>query len=217
MAKIFLPSCKITAGYPKESEALAKYIQKKFGIEPLGCCRVNYQNFTDEDTVIVICNNCSKIVEESSKAGNIQFVWDIIDSDSDFVFPNYHGESMTIQDCWITKDNKKLQNTVRSLMKKMNIKIVEIENCYEKTDYCGINLVNPATQSNQQLAPNLWLKRAPEIANVIPKDKQAEYFKEYCKKFKTDKVVCYCKSCVSGINMGEKIGVHLIELLFPIK
>lgn len=217
MSEIFLPSCKIKAAYPGESARLAGYMEKKTGTVPAGCCRLNYNKFNNSDTITVICNNCFHIVTESSKAEKIRFVWDVIDQDSDFDFPDYHRERMTIQDCWITNCDRHLQDTVRSLMKKMNIQIVEIEKKFEKSDYCGTNLVNHPSKSNLELAPVLWGERMKEFSRMIPPEKQKEYFEGYCKQFTTEKVVCYCRSCAAGINLGGRKGLHLIELLFPEK
>lgn len=38
--------------------------------------------------------------------------------------------------------------------------------------------------------------------------------KEYCKRYKTDTVVCYCHYCLEGLLAGVKNGIHLAELLF---
>ena len=49
-----------------------------------------------EDHAIVLCNNCANIVEESSRAGAFTYVWELIDRDADFPFPDYGGERMTV-------------------------------------------------------------------------------------------------------------------------
>ena len=74
-----------------------------------------------------MCNNCAAIIEENTDA-SIDFLWQIIDRD-----PDYHGEEMTIQDCWVAFEKRHVQDAVRSLMRKMNIKIVELQENYEKT------------------------------------------------------------------------------------
>ena len=57
-------------------------------------------------------------MEESSQIEEIEFVWEIIDRDSDFPFPDYHGEKMTIQDCWRACEKRKVQDAIRSLNEK---------------------------------------------------------------------------------------------------
>lgn len=46
-------------------------------------------------------------------------------------------------------------------------------------------------------------------------EEQVSHFKKHCEQIQTEKVVCYCKFCTDGINMGGKKGIHLLELLFP--
>ena len=70
MATIFFGGCTPTADHPAESKKLAEYIQKKFGVEPIGCCRVNHPKLTEQDTAIVVCNNCANIIAESGDPGS---------------------------------------------------------------------------------------------------------------------------------------------------
>lgn len=101
MATLFYPGCQIKKDYPEASKKLAEYIQSKRPVEVVGCCRVDHGKSTQADTALVVCNNCANIIAESGDPGSIEFVWEIIDNDPDFPFPDYHGEKMTIQDCWL--------------------------------------------------------------------------------------------------------------------
>lgn len=214
MSYYYFPSCKTTAQFVDASKQARQYIEEKFGIKPVGCCRVNHKKLTPEDTALVVCNNCAAIIEENSEA-NIEFIWSVIDQDENFPFPDYHGEKMTIQDCWIAFEKREVQNTIRSLLHKMNIDIVELEENYEQTKFCGVNLLSPCTKSNAQLAHKRYVVDYPHMFTPMEPEEQINYFKKYCKQISTDKVVCYCKFCTDAINMGEKKGIHLLELLFP--
>ncbi len=215
MADVFFTSCKAKASYKGASVKLQRYIKQKMDIDPIGCCRLGHQKLTSEDTAIVVCNNCAAIIEESSNVGNVEFVWDIIDSDNAFSFPDYHGEKMTIQDCWVAFEKRELQNTIRSLMKKMNIEIVELEENFEKTKFCGVNLLSPCTESNAKLAHRRYVEEGAYMFTPMTQDEQTEYFEKHCRQIETDKVVCYCKFCTDAINQGGKNGIHILNLLFP--
>ncbi len=215
MAEIFFPSCKTKLAYPESSEKLNNYIKKKLNIETTGCCRPNHSKLTSNDTALVVCNNCAAIIEESSQSKNIKFVWELINEDESFNFPNYHGETMVIQDCWTAFEKRHLQDTIRSLLSKMNINYIELEENFEKTRFCGTKLLSPCNPSNAKLAPKRYVKNGSHMFNPCSPKEQALYFKRYCKNIKEDKVICYCTFCVDGINIGEKQGVHIIELLFP--
>ncbi len=214
MAYYYFPSCKATAQFKEASKKAKTYVSKKFGITPIGCCRPNHKKLTSEDAAIVVCNNCAAIIEENTKA-SIKFLWQIIDQDPDFQFPDYHGEKMTIQDCWIAFEKRYVQDTVRSLLNKMNIKVVELEENFEATKFCGVNLLSPCTESNAALAHKRYVVQFPHMFTPMQPAEQVEHFQKHCKQIETEKVVCYCKFCTDAINMGGKKGIHLLELLFP--
>lgn len=126
MANLYFPGCKVKGDFPAASEKLAAYIQSKRVVTPVGCCRVDHDKLTPADTAVVVCNNCANIIAESGDPGQIEFVWEIIDNDPEFPFPDYHGEKMTIQDCWLAVEKRHVQDAIRSLMRKMNIDVVEL-------------------------------------------------------------------------------------------
>lgn len=216
MKKIFFPSCKVSSTYKASSDKLNKYIKDKMDIDPIGCCRVNHKQLTNKDTAIVVCNNCAAILRESSDVGDIKFVWEIINEDKDFKFPNYHGETITIRDCWIAVEKRNVQDAIRSLLSKMNINYVEMDDNFEKTRYCGAYLLSPCSEANYSLAPKRYLEYGKDVFTSCTEDEKINKLKDYCKNIKTDKVVCYCKSCTEGIKTGGKEGIHLIQLLFPV-
>lgn len=213
--KIFLPSCKVKARYKYQSDKLKAYLEGTEHVQTVGCCKVFCSKITSADPVIVICNNCAAIMEESSVAPEISFVWEIIDRDPDFPFPNYHGEEMTIQDCWRAYEKKNVQDDIRSLLRKMNIKVLELEENYEKTRFCGADLLEPCTQIEKKFAPERYAVRGADMYHPMSKKDADLWLKEYCRQIKSEKVVCYCTACLDGIERGGKQAVHLLELLFP--
>lgn len=215
MSKIFLPSCKIKSKYRNSSEKLKSYLEEKEKIREVGCCKVFCRKTEKEDEIVVICNNCGAIMDESSASVKIEYVWEIIDRDEEFPFPNYHGEKMAIQDCWRAYDKRNMQNAIRSLMKKMNIEIIELEENFHNTKFCGMDLLEPCTDVEKKFAPRrYWIEGANRYQNLSTED-QKEYLKKHCEKIMSNKVVCYCLSCLDGIKVGGKEAIHLIELLFP--
>ena len=136
---------------------------------------------TSEDTALVVCNNCAAIIEENTQA-DIQFLWQVIDNDPDFQFPDYHGEKMTIQDCWVSFEKRYVQDTVRSLLKKMNIEAVELSENYEKTKFCGVNLLSPCTESNAMLAHKRYVEQFPHMFTPMKPEEQVSHFKKHCEQ-----------------------------------
>jgi len=215
MSYVFFPSCKVTAAFPEPSKKLAAYLYQKLHITPIGCCRSHHQQLTSKDTALVICNNCAAIIDESAHAGKLLYVWEIIDQDPDFIFPNYQGETMTIRDCWLAAQRQEVQQVVRALLRKMHIHYLELADNFAKAPYCGANLLEPATESNKKLAPVMYLQRGKALFQPHSKEEQIRQLQKQCANITTEKVVCYCRPCTAGIIKGGKKGLHLIELLFP--
>lgn len=156
MAYYYVASCMFTANFPKTSFMIQNYIKSKSDIKIVRCCIPNYkveyntrrisecavQNewkqlpvskvFQPGDTVISVCHNCTNIVEEWRVGTKAISLWEVIDHDPVFPFPDYNGLEVTIQDCWRTRERRSEQEAVRSILRKMNIKFVETKRTMKK-------------------------------------------------------------------------------------
>lgn len=213
MSVVYFPSCKLTAQY-KESAVLAReYVSRTFGVKPVGCCRPGHKKLTGEDTALVWCNNCANIIEENSEA-QIKFLWEVIDEDETFVFPDYKGRKMTVQDCWLAADRPQVHRAVRSLMKKMNIDVVELPENGENTRFCG-DLLGTCKPDNARLVPGRYVEKGSGMFLALSDEKKKIWIDDYCRRIPTEEVVCYCLSCEKALKSGGKEAKHIFELLFP--
>lgn len=124
---------------------------------------------------------------------------------------------MSLQDCWRSYDNRSEQAAVRALLQKMNVDIVEQEENYEKTNFCGVTLYAPAPKRNLNLAPKRFIENAQGKFIPHTKEEQLQRMKEHCQKITTDEVITYCHYCTIGLKFGGKRARHLASLLFDIK
>jgi hypothetical protein len=214
MAKIFFPSCQTKKTYPGASEKLYEYLIAGYGIEIVGCCRSNdYKKISPEDTAIIICNTCFSVLERISNAGEIISILEIIDGDSEFPFPNYNGEKITVQDCVRAASRNKIHSAVRSLLSKMNMEPIELNENREKSRFCGIPTFSRPVQ-NIELDPKIygtdWVGRFKESSE----GDRVNFIKEHVKQYTTDRAVSYCVTCDAGIKMAGKKSTSLINLLF---
>ena len=217
MAIIFYPSCKVQADFPAESAAVRRYLEERHGVQTAGCCRPHHPKLTPEDHAIVLCNNCANIVEESSNADTFTYVWELIDRDADFPFPDYGGECMTVQDCWAAVERRDMQEAIRSLLRKMNVTIVEQEENFDKTRFHGHALLAPCFPGNAKLIPRRYENGNSPMFTPMTEEEQHAYFQRHAQKLPTEKAVCSCKYCRDGIDACGKTGIHILQLLFPIK
>lgn len=214
MAAYFFPGCKVTAQFKEASRRAKQYVEERHGMQAAGCCRPNHRKLAPGDAAVVVCNNCAAIIEENTSA-SITSLWQVVDQDPGFRFPDHHGEEVTIQDCWIAFERRDVQDAVRSLLGKMRFTVVELEEHHEATRFCGVNLLSPCTESNAALARRRYVERFPHMFTPMEPDAQVAHFRKHCAQIATEKVVCCCKFCTDAINMGGKKGMHILELLFP--
>ncbi len=153
-------------------------------------------------------------METRRKEVELRSVWELILSDETFPYPDYHGQSVTIQDCWRTRDRVEEQDAVRALLKKMNFHVCELPQNRIETEFCGASLYRPTSKKNLELAPRRFIENAQGKFIPHSEEEQRALMREYCKRFSTDKVVGYCKHCVEGLEWGGVNVQHLGSLLF---
>lgn len=170
--------------------------------------------FGEGDTVVNICHNCSAVIEEQWPEVKRLSLWELILSDDQFQYPDYHGEAMTLQDCWRSYDHGEEQEAVRQLLRKMNISIVELPENRAATRFCGTSLYRPAPPRNLKLAPHRFVDHAEGLFVPHTPQEQQQLMRDHCLQITTPKVVTYCHYCSEGIQLGGKTEMHLVSLLF---
>ena len=183
MATIYYPSCKFTAFSPDSSKEISDYLARRFGMTVAGCCRPAHGAMTEDDTAVCICNTCAAICGEDSKA-KVVSIWEILQNDDEFPFPDLHHE-----------------------------KIVEQEENYDKTHFCGTTLYQPLPEANGRFAPRHFIEEAEGMFRPHTPEEQRALMEAHCANIHTDKVICYCVPCTQGIRTGGKQGIHLMDLL----
>ena len=114
---------------------------------------------------------------------------------------------------------KKLQSKIvggrkKIFLNKMNVEIVELEENFEKTNFCGFSLYQPQPPRNAKLAPKRFVENAKGFFEEHTQEEKEILMKNYCEQFQTEKVIAYCHYCVRGLRLGGKKTFHLAELLF---
>ena len=164
--------------------------------------------------MVSLCHNCAAIFEERHPEILRQSLWELILEDENFKYPNYGGEKITVQDCWRQKENFSEQNAVREILRRMNFEIVELEENFERTKFCGYSLYQPQPPRNPKLAPKRFLHGAQGLFKEHSQQEKENLMREYCAKIPTEKVVAYCHYCVRGLKLGGKNAFHLAQILF---
>ena len=239
MSIYYIASCVFTSQFPERSLKIQAYMKEHFGAEIVRCCVPKYKlrEFTEKmpegtlrdswqalpdsgmflegDDVYSLCHNCNNIIEEMHPGITVHSLWELIDADPSFAFPDHHGETVFVQDCWRSRDRRSEQDAVRSLLGKMNFRILELPENHEETMFCGVSLYRPQPPRNPKLAPKHYVEGAEGLFVPHTPEEQERIMRDYCELFRSTKVVCYCHYCLEGLLLGGADAAHLAELLFP--
>ena len=235
----YIASCVFTERFPKISLAIQGYISARFGMEIVRCCVPKYKvkEFEERipegvarevwrtlpthaqleagDTVYSLCHNCTNIVSEQHTGVHTLSLWELIDGDESFPYPDYSGSIVTVQDCWRSRENQAEQNAVRNLLRKMHIRYVEAQRHGAATEFCGSSLYRAQPPRNPKLAPKHYAVQAEGNFQPHTEAEQVALMRAHCKGYATDQVVCYCHYCLEGLLQGGADGRHLAQLLLP--
>ena len=210
---IYLPSCNFTAALPEVSKKIKNYFSEQEQVKVAGCCRPTQKKLTAEDTILSMCFTCSAITNEVSPHVNEESIWEYLLTDEAFPWPDYHGEKMTLQDCWRARNKPEVLEAVRACMRKMNIEIIELEENLENTTFDGVWRFNPVLKKNMEIAPVYFKEVQAHGLELLQEEEQKQRMEEWCSQYTTDRVVTYCTACLKGAQLGGVHAIHLMELL----
>jgi len=205
---IYFPSCNFTAASPEAARRLRAILSESMPVA--GCCRTDKTPLTAGTTAIYFCQACRETLE--ARTGNrsaTQNLFVYLDSLPGFPWPRYAGLAVNVQDCWRDREHPEIADAVRSVLRKMGVKIVEMEENREKSVYCGNLHFEPRKPENREL-----LARYPgKPLYELPEDVQASLMREQLEKYTCPIVATTCNRCTRGIEAAGGHAVHLAELV----
>ncbi len=192
MRKVFAPGCALMIHDDNLVEKAIHFLNT--GIETIEqhsiCCR-HEPNLPSGTQVINACAGCGKRYNSLYEGISTVSLWELFDRSNNFVFPDYSGAKMSIHDVCPSKTGKSVHDAVRSLLKKMNIEVVEPLHTREHSVCCGNSYVKtlPVAEAKKHM-----IKRANEM--------------------ECEEVVTYCVTCAKSMYNGGKKPRYLLDLLF---
>jgi hypothetical protein len=135
---VFAPGCAFILYKPKLATKIHKLLNENLGeMDMLITCCQNKPNLTANSKIINVCPGCDKRFGKDFKGVTTISLWEIINENDFFVYPDYEGRSMTIIDACPTRDEDRVQNAIRDLLLKLNIRLVEPKNTRRESTCCG--------------------------------------------------------------------------------
>lgn len=153
MSAVYFPGCKYTIHSRVNSRKIRQYLIRQHGIRQTGCCSTGLDTLREEDIAVYTCPTCSAFIQEYTPKNRSLSIWEILENDDAFPWPDYSGDTVTVQDCWRSFDNRPMQDAVRHILGLMNVETVEIAKNFEKTDFCGSSLMKTQSPRYSRFAP----------------------------------------------------------------
>ena len=192
MKKVFAPGCALMIYKPELGKKMLQFLNHDIGNidEHLICCRHD-PKLASGTQVINTCAGCDRRYRQLYEGISTISLWEVLVDSETFPFPDYQGQQMTILDACPTRDQARVHNAIRALLKRMNINVVEPEKTRTKGTCCGDSFYGTLSvaEVKQQMK-----KRASEMP--------------------AQDVVVYCVSCCKSMHIGGKTPRYMIDLLF---
>ena len=190
MKTVFAPGCALNKYKPELISEITRFLTDASIIDGvyLTCCK-SEETIEGDVTLIVCCPGCSHKFETRYPNACVLSLWKVL-LDTDFPFPDYQGERMSIHDsCHARQRNSsEMQDSARLLCRKMNIELVEPENTRDEAGCCG------GSAADYETRKAMAMRRAAE--------------------FSEKNVVAYCTGCTRSFSITDVAPRHLLDLLF---
>jgi Fe-S oxidoreductase len=177
---------------PHFSQLLHNVLIENLGsIERLDLCCHNKPPLPDRAQVINICPGCDRRFRNNYANSTTISLWEVLAQNDWFPFPDYGGKKMTISDACPTRNQVRVQKAIRTLLDRMNIRLVEPERTGTEGACCG---------------DSFW--------GVLSVEQVKEKMIARAAEMPAEDVVVYCVSCVKSMFIGGRRPRYLVDLLF---
>jgi Fe-S oxidoreductase len=187
------PGCALMLYKPKLGEKVLKYLEAHAGPVALHslCCHHDPQ-VPRMSVIINTCPGCDRRFSSLYAGVTTISLWEVLADDPNFPFPSYKGLKLSVHDACPIRNKPKVHRAVRSLLRNMDIEVVETEQYGENSICCGDSLYGPD-------------KDIKTIHGAMHKRAQSMPCEEVC---------VYCVSCVKATAIGGRKPRYLVDLLF---
>lgn len=187
MSMTFAPGCALLLHKPE----LAARLQAFLGLpEHLTCCH-HAPGLPAGTKIVNVCPGCDRRYRELYPGIGTVSLWELLAESDAFPFPDYGGRPMTILDACPTRTEARVQDAVRALLARMNIRVVEPANTRTRSTCCG-----------------------DSFHGTLPVDQVKERMRSRAQEMPCEEVVVYCVSCAKAMHIGGRTPRYLVDLLF---
>ena len=188
----FAPGCALMLYKPELAYKIHLLLNEKLGdVELLMTCCQHEPNLPENSKVINVCPGCDMRFAKNYRGVSTISLWEIINENSFLHLPDYKGLRMSIIDACPTRDEDRVHNSIRSLLSKMNIRLVEPKNTRKESTCCG-----------------------DVYYGSMPTAKVKGLMTEKAMEMPADDIVVHCVSCIMAVLNGGKNPQYIADLIF---
>jgi len=195
MKRIFAPGCALILYKPELVKKLHNILNEHLGeMDILQLCCKNHPELIPGTEVINVCPGCNKRYKQNYEDATTISLWEVLAESEFFPFPDYNRQEMSIIDACPTRKEICVHKAIRSLLKKMNIRLIEPTKTGTNGTCCG-----------------------DSFYGTISIEKVKTQMKKRASEMPIDDVVVYCVSCSKSVYIGGKKPHYMVDLLFDEK
>ena len=188
----FAPGCALLIYKPELADKIRHILARTHpGLSTHTTCCHHEPQQPEGTRIINVCAGCDRRYRELYPGISTLSLWELLAESADFPFPDYEQQRMSIVDACPTRDQERVHKAVRTLLKRMNIELIEPERTGTSGTCCG-----------------------DSFYGVLPVDQVKEQMKKRAGEMPADDVVTYCVSCIKAMHIGGKRPRYLADLLF---
>jgi Fe-S oxidoreductase len=189
---VFAPGCALMIYKPELAGKIHKYLNETFGeMEMLLTCCQHNPDLSENSKVINVCPGCDMRFGKNYRGVSTISLWEVINENSLLNLPDYKGRSMSIIDACPTRDEDRVLNSIRDLLKKMNIRLIEPKNTRRESTCCG-----------------------DVYYGSMPTAKVKVLMTEKAMEMPANDIVVHCVSCIMAVLNGGKNPQYVADLIF---
>ncbi len=192
MPKVYAPGCGLMMYKPDLAHKITTFLNETGETIPEHYICCHHEPCLENGTQIInVCAGCDRRFRSLYEGVSTVSLWEVLLKSETFPFPDYHGQPMAIHDACPTRTELRVHDAVRTLLKRMNIKVVEPERTRDKAVCCG-----------------------DSFYGALPVEEVKEQMRKRAQQMPCEDVVVYCVSCIKAMHIGGKKPRYLVDLLF---
>lgn len=188
---VFNAGCAMALYRPDYAERFLALLRGRLGDVALHdvCCRHD-PKLPAGTRIVNVCAGCDRRFRTLYEGISTVSLWEVLDGWDGLRLPDYGGARMSLHEPCPVRERPAVHEAVRSLLRKMNVEVLETRLHGTRSVCCGDDL-HPSR----------------------PLEDVHAHMRKRADSMPADDVVVYCVSCIHAMRIGGKRPRHLLDLL----